>query len=303
MRLSTKGRYAVRSMVDLALHADDGPVTREEIATRQDISADYLARLFTRLVKSGLISSMKGPGGGYMLAQSTATITAGDIIRAVQEPLAPVYCVNSAAGRACDRAGGCVTHLLWEQLGERFPAGYAKWNLVADYWYATGVCCRVTGDYVGALGYYEGILRYYPSYQYAWSAEYLRAGCIEGLMRQGVMPAAEGYAEIEKCYERIVKEYAGCGSYRDALRNLALLNFRRKDWADAGKYLEQYQYEYGGEDPPFWLLFKLGRVYDELKIKELAVYYYARCLACSGGDAASVKYAKARLAKLGGAGR
>jgi Rrf2 family protein len=119
MRLSTKGRYAVRSMVDLALHANDGPVTRDEIATRQEISADYLARLLTKLVKAGLISSVKGPGGGYVLAQSTAAITAGDIIRAVEEPLAPVYCVNAEAGRACHRVDGCVTHLLWEQLGER----------------------------------------------------------------------------------------------------------------------------------------------------------------------------------------
>jgi len=119
MRLSTKGRYAVRSMVDLALHANDEPITREEIAARQDISADYLARLLTRLVKAGLISSVKGPGGGYVLAHSTAAITTGDIIRAVEEPLAPVFCVNAEAGKTCHRVDGCVTHLLWEQLGER----------------------------------------------------------------------------------------------------------------------------------------------------------------------------------------
>lgn len=119
MRLSTKGRYAVRSMVDLALHVSSGPVGREEIATRQAISADYLARLFARLVKTGLISSVKGPGGGYLLAQSPAAITAGDIIRAVQEPLAPVYCLNPKAGQACNRSDTCVTHLLWERLGDR----------------------------------------------------------------------------------------------------------------------------------------------------------------------------------------
>ncbi len=118
---------------------------------------------------------------------------------------------------------------MWERLGERIPEGYANWNLVGDLWYFTGVCCRITGDYVGALGYYEGILRDYPSYRYAWSAEYLRAGCIERLMEQGAVPAAEGFAEIEKCYERVVNEYTGCGSYRDALRNLGLLNYRRRD--------------------------------------------------------------------------
>ena len=119
MRLSTKARYAVRSMVDLALHVNQGPVTREEIALRQEISAHYLARLFTKLVKARLISSVKGPGGGYLLAQSAAAITAGDIIRAVEEPLAPVYCVNAEVGKTCHRVDGCATHLLWKRLGER----------------------------------------------------------------------------------------------------------------------------------------------------------------------------------------
>jgi len=119
MRLSTKGRYAVRAVVDLALHVNQGPVTREEIAVREEISADYLARLFAKLVKAGLISSVKGPGGGYFLAQSAPSITAGDIIRAVEEPLAPVYCVNAKAAKTCHRVDGCVTHLLWERLGDR----------------------------------------------------------------------------------------------------------------------------------------------------------------------------------------
>jgi Rrf2 family cysteine metabolism transcriptional repressor len=119
MKLSTKGRYAVRSMVDLALHANESPVTREEIAARQEISGDYLARLFAKLVKAGLISSVKGPGGGYVLAQSPAAITTGDIIRAVEESLAPVYCVNADVGTICHRVDGCVTHLLWERLGRR----------------------------------------------------------------------------------------------------------------------------------------------------------------------------------------
>ena len=119
MRLSTKGRYAVRAMADLALRVNQGPVTREEIALSQEISADYLARLFAKLVKAGLISSVKGPGGGYILAQSAGAITAGDIIRAVEEPLAPVYCVNAKAEKTCHRVDGCATHLLWERLGER----------------------------------------------------------------------------------------------------------------------------------------------------------------------------------------
>jgi Rrf2 family protein len=119
MRLSTKGRYGVRAMVDLGLHVGEGPVPREEIAARQEISANYLARLFAKLVRAGLISSVKGPGGGYVLARGTAAITAGDIIQAVEEPLAPVYCVNGESKRTCHRLDGCVTHFLWERLGER----------------------------------------------------------------------------------------------------------------------------------------------------------------------------------------
>lgn len=119
MRLSTRGRYAVRAMVDLALHVDEGPVPREDIATRQEISALYLAQLFAKLAKASLVESVKGPGGGYFLARSASEIRAGDIIRAVEEPLAPVYCVNSQPKARCHRMEDCVTHLLWKRLGER----------------------------------------------------------------------------------------------------------------------------------------------------------------------------------------
>ena len=121
-------------------------------------------------------------------------------------------------------------------------------------------------------------------------------------MREGAVSAAEAYAEIEKCYKRVVDEYTGCGSYRDALRNLGLLQFRRKDWAEASKYLERYLYEYGGEDPPRALLFRLGRVYDELKVKDLAVHYYERYLAHPLAEEASTEYIGGRMAALEGGG-
>lgn len=119
MRLSTKGRYAVRSMIDLTLHVGENPVSREEIAARQDISADYLARLLAKLVKAELVSSVKGPGGGYVLARSAAAITAGDVIRAVEESLSPVFCLNGEAEKTCDRMDSCVTRLLWGRLGDK----------------------------------------------------------------------------------------------------------------------------------------------------------------------------------------
>lgn len=119
MRLSTRGRYAVRAMIDLALHTDQGPATREEIAARQEISTDYLSHLLAKLVKAGVVRSVKGPGGGYLLAKSAAAITVGEIIRAVEEPLAPVSCVNAEVAEVCPRADGCVAHLLWERLRDK----------------------------------------------------------------------------------------------------------------------------------------------------------------------------------------
>ena len=119
MRLSTKGRYAVRAVLDLALHQTGGPVTRDEIAERQDLSTYYIAQLFLQLRKAGVIQSIRGPGGGYALARGSADITAGDIIRAVGEPLMPVACVDPADERQCPRAPVCATRLLWQRLGEQ----------------------------------------------------------------------------------------------------------------------------------------------------------------------------------------
>ena len=118
MRISTRGRYALRAMVDLALHADAGPVLRQDIARRQEISADYVAQLFRRLRAVGLVEGVKGPGGGYRLARDAATISAGDVVRAVEGPLAVVRCVVPGSEPSCDRVDHCVTHLLWKRLSE-----------------------------------------------------------------------------------------------------------------------------------------------------------------------------------------
>ena len=122
MRLSTRGRYAVRAMVDVAMHGADGPVPREQIAARQEVSALYLAQLLAKLGKAGLVESVKGPGGGYLLARPASGIRAGDIIRAVEEPLAPVACVDDPPDEPCHRRAECVTHLLWTELGQRIEA-------------------------------------------------------------------------------------------------------------------------------------------------------------------------------------
>ena len=120
IRISTRGRYALRAMVDLGQHGGNGPVPRQEIAERQEISADYVAQLFRDLQAAGLVDGVKGPGGGYRLTRDPASITVGDVVRVAEGPVALVHCVLPDAGEepACSRVDRCVTHLLWKQLSE-----------------------------------------------------------------------------------------------------------------------------------------------------------------------------------------
>jgi Rrf2 family protein len=120
IRISTRGRYALRAMVDLTLHNGAGPVPRQDIAGRQEFSADYVAQLFRGLQAAGLVDGVKGPGGGYRLARGAAAITAGDVVRAVEGPLALVPCVLPELGEepACARLDRCVTHMLWARLSQ-----------------------------------------------------------------------------------------------------------------------------------------------------------------------------------------
>jgi Rrf2 family protein len=103
-------------MVDLALYAEGRPVARQDIAARQDISADYVAQLFRLLHGAGLVEGVKGPGGGYRLSRDPATITTGDVLRAVEGPVAVVHCVLPSDEPSCDRVDHCVTYLLWRRL-------------------------------------------------------------------------------------------------------------------------------------------------------------------------------------------
>ena len=117
MQLSTKGRYAVRAMLDLALHAGEVPVSRAEIARRQGISADYIAQLFRKLEQAGLVQGVKGPGGGYVLGRDPTNIHIGDIVRAAEGPIALVDCVE-AGGAACARAKQCAARQLWQEVSQ-----------------------------------------------------------------------------------------------------------------------------------------------------------------------------------------
>ncbi|MAN79115.1 MAG: Rrf2 family transcriptional regulator [Rhodospirillaceae bacterium] len=119
MKLSTKGRYAVMAMVDLAANASAKPVALADVADRQDISLSYLEQLFGKLRKAGLVKSVRGPGGGYLLAYGPAETRVADIIMAVDEPIQTTRCTpGQPTGCQADRAR-CLTHDLWEELGNQ----------------------------------------------------------------------------------------------------------------------------------------------------------------------------------------
>ena len=113
MRLTTKGRYAVTAMLDVALHESFGPVNLMDISKRQGISLPYLEQLFLRMRKEGLITSSRGPGGGYRLRQSRSDISVADVIRAVDEQVDATRCGGHKNCQADER---CLTHDLWEDL-------------------------------------------------------------------------------------------------------------------------------------------------------------------------------------------
>jgi Rrf2 family iron-sulfur cluster assembly transcriptional regulator len=119
VRLSTRGRYAVMAMVDLAHHGNGEPVSLAEIAEREEISLAYLEQLFAKLRRAGLVNSVRGPGGGYLLAHSRDDTRIADIILAVDEPIRAVRCTpGSALGCRGDRSR-CLTHDLWEELSNQ----------------------------------------------------------------------------------------------------------------------------------------------------------------------------------------
>lgn len=116
MRLTTKGRYAVTAMLDLAFHSQIKPVTLTEIAARQTISLSYLEQLFARLRRAGMVKGVRGPGGGYKLCRKANDINIAEIIAAVDEPLDSTKCGGEAN---CQKDKACLTHNLWMGLSEQ----------------------------------------------------------------------------------------------------------------------------------------------------------------------------------------
>lgn len=131
MRLTTKGRYAVTAMLDLALHSNKGPVSLADISGRQDISLSYLEQLFAKLRRSELVTSVRGPGGGYLLSRAPDEIFVAQVIDSVNENIDATGC-----GGAADCQGGetCLTHYLWCDLSDQihaFLSGISLGSLVA----------------------------------------------------------------------------------------------------------------------------------------------------------------------------
>ena len=117
MRVSTKGRYAVTAMVDLCRHGGERPLNLATIAARQEISLSYLEQLFSKLGRKGLVKSMRGPGGGFILAKPANQIFIADIVAAAEESLKTTNCSGDPnLGCKSDRSR-CLTHNLWEELG------------------------------------------------------------------------------------------------------------------------------------------------------------------------------------------
>jgi len=116
MRLTSKGRYAVTAMLDVALHSSEGPVPLADISVRQEISLSYLEQLFARLRKQGLVSSVRGPGGGYQLGKEANKISVSEVISAVDESVDATRCQGKSD---CQGGAKCLTHSLWSDLSHR----------------------------------------------------------------------------------------------------------------------------------------------------------------------------------------
>lgn len=117
MKISTRGRYALRLMVDLALNAQDGPVSIKDIAARQKISEKYLEQIISILNKAGFVKSIRGAQGGYRLKRSPAEYTVGMILRLTEGDLAPVSCVGQDP-EECENRENCITIRIWEKIND-----------------------------------------------------------------------------------------------------------------------------------------------------------------------------------------
>jgi Rrf2 family transcriptional regulator, cysteine metabolism repressor len=119
MKLSTKGKYGVRAVFEIARHYGNGPISIKEIADRQGISFSYLEQILHKLGKAGLIDSVRGPAGGYLLARQPSELTIGDIVRVLEGPIALSHCLEPGESADCYQADDCVARMVWAKVGAK----------------------------------------------------------------------------------------------------------------------------------------------------------------------------------------
>jgi Rrf2 family cysteine metabolism transcriptional repressor len=119
MKLSTKGKYGVRAVYEIAKHYGNGPISIKEISERQGISVSYLEQILHKLGKAGLIESVRGPAGGHQLARKPAALTIGDIVRALEGPIALSHCLEPGESGDCNQADDCVARMVWAKVGAK----------------------------------------------------------------------------------------------------------------------------------------------------------------------------------------
>ena len=118
MKLSTKGRYGLRALIDLAQYSSGGPVSTASISARQDISERYLEQLMSMMKKAGLVKSIRGAGGGYVLAKDMCEISVGDVLRTLEGSLEPVDCAGLEPEGMCSASDSCVAKYVWQRINE-----------------------------------------------------------------------------------------------------------------------------------------------------------------------------------------
>jgi Rrf2 family protein len=128
MRLTTKSRYGARAIFDIAYNSSGAPVQIKDIASRQQIPQRYLEQIFHKLKQAKVVKSVRGPGGGYLLGKDPAKITIAEIVRAMREPIDPVFCVDDggSTGKTCSRVEECVTQQIWKEAGEKINAYFSS---------------------------------------------------------------------------------------------------------------------------------------------------------------------------------
>jgi Rrf2 family cysteine metabolism transcriptional repressor len=119
MKLSTKGKYGVRAVYEIARHYGKGPISIKEITERQGISLSYLEQILHKLGKAGLIESVRGPAGGYLLARKPSELTIGDIVRVLEGPIALSHCLEPGESADCHQADDCVARMVWAKVGAK----------------------------------------------------------------------------------------------------------------------------------------------------------------------------------------